>query len=240
MKRSDGDLLTYGDGVLHHFTAAIETAKTAALHRERILGDYLAFRQEGVELGRNGPAELVLHSAHDPSMAEALARMLARNGVEVRDATGPVQVDGRTLPARGTYIVPMAQPAHRIAHDLLDAHVPMDEAFIQRQVDRRAQRQRDEIYDVTAWSQSLLWDVEVLTSDRATGTAGELVTADRPTAVNTTLPPALVGYLIPWGTAAASTVTEALREGIRIRSGGGEFVLGGRSYAVGTAIIRTA
>ncbi len=65
LRRSDGDLLTYGDGVLHHFTAAIETAKTAALHRERILTDYLAFRQEGVELGRNGPAELVLHSAHD-------------------------------------------------------------------------------------------------------------------------------------------------------------------------------
>ena len=29
-RQSDGDLLTYGDGVLHHFTAALETALTAA------------------------------------------------------------------------------------------------------------------------------------------------------------------------------------------------------------------
>ncbi len=239
VRRRDGDLLTYGDGVLHHFTAAIQTAKTAAQHRERIVHDYLAFRQEGVELGRSGPAEFVLHSAHDPSMAEGLARMLARNGIEVREATGPVEVAGRTLPARGTYIVPLAQPSHRLVHDLLDDHVPMPEAFIQRQVDRRAERLRDEIYDVTAWSQSLLWDVEVLTSDRPTGGAGMIVAADRPSVANTTLPPARVAYLIPWGTAAAATVTEALADGIRVRSGGGEFVLGDRSYAVGTAIVRT-
>ncbi len=172
-------------------------------------------------------------------MAEGLARMLAKNGVEVREVTGPVTVAGRTLPARGTYIVPMAQPAHRLAHDLLDEHVPMDEAFIQRQVDRRAERLQDEIYDVTAWSQSLLSDVEVLASDDETGVAGAIVMEERPPAQNTTLAPALVGYLIPWGSAAASTVAEALREGIRIRSGGGEFVLGDRTYAVGTAIVRT-
>ena len=32
LRRADGDLLTYGDGVLHHFTAAITSAHTAALH----------------------------------------------------------------------------------------------------------------------------------------------------------------------------------------------------------------
>jgi hypothetical protein len=35
-------------------------------------------------------------------------------------------------------------------------------------------------------------------------------------------------------------VVEALRDGIRVRSGGAEFTLGGREYGVGTAIIRTA
>ncbi len=238
-RQSDGNVLTYGDGVLHHFTAAITTAVTAATHRESILRDYLAFRQEGVALGEDGPAEYVLHSEHDPGMAERLARLLAKNGIEVRAASRDVRVGGRTLSQASTFIVPMAQPAHRFAHDLLDAHVAMDEDFVQRQIELRANRESDEIYDLTAWSQSLLWDVEVIVADRATGAAGALMSAEaQPMAV--TLPSAQVGYLMPRGTNAASAVVEALREGLMIRSAGGSFVLQGREFPVGTAIVRTS
>ena len=239
VRRSDGDLLTYGDGVLHHFTAAITSAETSARNRERILTDYLAFRREGIDLGRAGPAEYVLHSAHDPGMARRLAFMLLENGIEVREADGPVTMEGRLLPQRGTFIVPMDQPAHRFVRNLLDPDVPMDEAFVQRQVDRRARRESDEIYDLTAWSQSLLWDVEVLVADDVTGAAGALV-AETSALTDTALPEAGVGYLMPWGTSAASAVAEALRDGIRVRAAGAEFTLGGREYTVGTAIVRTA
>jgi hypothetical protein len=237
--RADGDTLSYADGVLHHFTAAIATAETAALNRERILRDFLAFRREGVELGRRGPAEYVLTSQADPGRAERLARMLVRNGIEVKRATGPVRVGQRTIPARGTFIVPMAQPAHRFARNLLDPHVAMDEDFVRRQVERRADRLPDEIYDLTAWSQSLLWDVELVVSQQATGAAGEAVEAE-PRPVAASLGRAAVGYLLPWGTAAASAVTEALREGIRVRTIGGSFVLGGRRFGVGTALVRVS
>ena len=239
LRRSDGDLLTYGDGVLHHFTAAITSAHTAAVNRERILRDYLAFRREGIELGRQGPAEYVLHSSHDPGMAERLARLLVRNGIDVRTPTGPVIAAGRELPERGTYVVPMDQPAHRFVRNLLDDHVPMDEAFVERQIERRSRRQPDEIYDLTAWSQSLLWDVEVISTDRPTGAAGPSLAVNREVATGP-LPEALVGYLIPWGVAGASTVVEALREGIRVRAAGGAFTLDGRDYGVGTAIVRAS
>ncbi len=241
LRRSDGDLLTYGDGVLHHFTAALETALTAARHREGILRDYLAFRREGVARGRRGPAEIVLHSAHDPGMAERLAMMLVENGIEVFHASGPVAVGDRTLPAGSSFIVPLDQPTHGFIHNLLDANVPMEEDFVRRQIERRANRQPDEIYDLTAWSQSLLWDVEAIETP-ATGVRGEAVTAggNMPEADVAPLPEALVGYLIPWGTNGAAMVAEALREGIRVRAAGAEFTLGGRRYGVGTAIVRTA
>ena len=238
LKKSDGDVMTYGDGVLHHFTAAITTAATAAANRERILRDYFEYRRQGVELAGEGTAELVLHSAHDPAMAGRLARMLTSNGIDVHEVTGPVTVEGRQLSAAGTYIVPLDQPASRMARNLLDDHVPMDQAFIQRQVDRRARREGDEIYDLTAWSQSLLWDVEVMEVSRATGAAGALIDADTRAAPGAALPAATVGYLIPWGTATASAVAEAMRAGIRVRASGEAFSLGGRDYGSGTAIIR--
>ncbi|WP_425153329.1 M14 family zinc carboxypeptidase [Candidatus Palauibacter sp.] len=251
LRRSDGDLLTYGDGVLHHFTAAIETALTSARNRERILRDYLAFRREGIALGERGAAEIVLHSAHDPGMAERLAGLLAENGIEVYRASGPVTVGDRTLAADASFIVPLDQPTHRFIHNLLDANVPMEEDFVRRQIERRANRQPDEIYDLTAWSQALLWDVEAIETP-ATGTRGEAIAtgeglleaggaqAGVPAADVPALPEALVGYLIPWGTNGAAAVAEALREGIRIRAAGAEFTLDGRRFGVGTAIVRAA
>ena len=161
--------------------------------------------------------------------------MLVRNGIEVREASGPVNVGGRQLPAEGTFIVPMAQPTHRFARNLLDPHVPMAEDFVQRQIERRARREPDQIYDLTAWSQSLLWDVEAITVDRPTGAAGAAVAAFRQPEERV-LPAATVGYLLPWGTNAAAAVAEALREGVRVRAAGADFTLGARQYPIGTAI----
>ncbi len=238
--RSDGDQLTYGDGVLHHFTAAIQTAATAATHRERILRTYLDFRTSAVEMGRSGPREYVLTSEHDPGMARRLADALVRSGIRVDKALEAVEVGDRTLPAEGTYIVPMDQPTHRLIRNLLDPHTPMDADFVARQIERRANRLPDQIYDVTAWSMPLLWDVELIVSEGPTGAATVSLNDTRQMSDVASLRDAQVGYLMPWGTAAAAAVAEALREGIRVRSAGGEFTLGDREYAVGTAIVRNS
>jgi hypothetical protein len=238
-RRSDGDLLTYGDGVLRHFTAAIQTMDTAARNRERILRTFLDFRASAIEMGRTGVREYVLHSAHDPGMAERLAETLLKNDIEVGRAVAPVQLGGRTLPARGTFVVSMDQPTHRLIRNLLDPHTPMGEQFVAQQVERRANRLRDQIYDVTAWSLPLLWDVEALALQRPSGAETEPVVLREPSAGGA-LPTSVVGYLVPWGTRGASAVAEALREGLRVRSAGGEFVLDGRRFGVGTAIVRVS
>jgi hypothetical protein len=246
VRRDDDDLLTYGDGVLHHFTAAIQTAETAALNRERILRGYLAFHRDALDLARQGPAEYVLYSATDPGMAARLAQHLVLNDIEVRAASGPVRVGNQTLPATSAFIVPAVQPAYRMLRNLLDADTPMDPAFVRRQNERRALRQPDEIYYVTAWSLSALWDVEVIPSQNATGAAGTLITADgvdqagTVTSASASLPPAVVGYLLPWGTRGAAATAEALREGIRVQAAGGAFTLGDREYGIGTALVRTS
>jgi hypothetical protein len=240
LKRSDGELLTYGDGIMRHFTAALATLRAAAANRERIVRTFLEFRRSAVAMGQVGPREYVLHSFHDPGMAARLAETLVANGIEVQRATGPVQVGGRTLPARGTYVVPMDQPAHRLVRNLLDRHTPMDEGFVALQMERRAKRMQDQIYDVTAWSLPLLWDVELLLAQRPTGGPVEPMRGTRSLRDAMSLPEAKVGYLLPWGANGAAAVAEALRAGIRVRTSGGKFELQGRSFGVGTAIVRTS
>jgi putative intracellular protease/amidase len=238
LRRNDGDLVTYGDGVARHFTAAIQTIVTAARNRESILRDYLVFRRDGSRGGGGAPAEYVL-TGHDPGMVERLAHNLVQNGVEVFRAAREVRVEGRSLPREGTFIVPLAQPASNMARMLLASDLPMDEEFLRRQQEFRARREGTEIYDVTAWSQPLLWDVEALEAARPTGALGSLL-AREPEHRPLELPPARVGYLLPWGTHAAAAVAQALREGIRVRVIPGDFVLDGRRYGVGTALVRVA
>jgi len=239
--RSDGSTLTFRDGVMHHFNAAIVTAITAAKHRERLVRNFLEYRKGAVAEGEKGPArEYVLVPGHDPSRADLLARNLATQGIEVRRATEPVTVGTRKIPA-GAYLVSHAQPSGRLVRNLLESHIPQPDDFIKRQEERRARRQPDQIYDITAWSPPLLYDVEVVSSPSAITVKAEMLPMayDAPPAART-FAQGKVGYLMPWGSAAAALAAEALPQGIRMHSVGGAFTLNGRTYPIGTAVIRNA
>lgn len=239
--RTDDTVLTYRDGVMHHFNAAITTAITAARNRERLVRDFLEFRRSAVAEGEKGPVrEYVLVPGHDPSRADALARNLATQGIDVRRAEEAITVGTRKVPA-GAYLVSNAQPAARLVRNLLDLDTKQDAPFIARQEERRKRRQPDQIYDITAWSLPLMYDVEVVTSPAA------LTAKATPVPSSYEAPPAAravaagkVGYLVPWGVAAAALTTDALAQGLRVHSVGGGFTLGGRAYPIGTALIRAA
>jgi hypothetical protein len=262
LERYDGTMLTYGDGIERNFQAALRTARTAAANREQMLRAFVEFRRSAVTDGSRGTRAYVLDAGRDPALAERLALTLASNGVEAHRAVDPFRAAGRDFPA-GSYIVPLSQPAARLVRNVLDPHTAMEPDFVRRQVDRRAERLRDEIYDITAWSLPLLWNVDAVPVDRPVSV--RTVPADprafRPwvgrgsdgrrqvgepgpmDAQGTAplaghLPPARVGYLIPWGAAGAAAVTEALAAGIPVHAAGAAFRLDGRDFRPGTALVR--
>lgn len=238
LKRDDGTLLTYKDAVTHHFTAAMTTALTAARNRERLLREFLAYRRSAIALGQKGAREYLIAPGKDPSRAERLARLLVSQGIQVKRADEGFQAGTQAMP-RGTFIVPLAQPAGRLVRNLLDPDIKMDEAFLKEQDRRRKARQPDQIYDVTAWSLPLMFDVDVVASDKVTAARSVDVRAggDAPAAI-APAPAGTLGFLMPWGSGAAATAAEALRQGIRVQTSGEGFTHGGRKYAIGTAFIR--
>ena len=106
---------------------------------------------------------------------------------------------------RGTFVVPLAQPAGRLARNLLDPDIKMDEAFLKEQDRRRKARLNDQIYDVTAWSLPLMFDVEVVASDRVTAVEAARCRARRGPlpAAPAQVPAGTIGFLMPWGSGAA-------------------------------------
>jgi hypothetical protein len=237
-RREDDTRLTYLDGIRNHFRAALATVETAARGRERLLRDFLDFRRAAVRDGEQGPVrQYVLVPGVDPDRARRLADLLLGQGIEVRRTAAEARSGGRVFPA-GSFVVPLAQPAGRLVRNLLDPGVSMDEAFVQEQERRRKKRLDNEIYDVTGWSLPLAFDVECVSLGAPLG--GE----PRPYAA---LPPpprgpeaAKVAWLLPWGTATAAGVAEALQDGLKVRVAEAGFRLGGRSWMAGTAIVRVA
>lgn len=238
-RRRDETLLTFRRGVVQHFTAALTTAATAARHREAILRDYHGYRAEAIAAGRRGPArEYLLVPGQDPALAERLARLLAAQGIEVRRAVEPVRLGARELPA-GTFLVDAAQPSGRLIRNLLEPHTPIDPPFLAEQDRRRREHLPDQIYDVTAWSLPHLFDVECVTSGASVAARTEPVGATAP-ARGVALAAARVGYLVPWGTAAAAAVHDALESGLVARVAGEPFTLAGRRYGIGTTLFRVS
>jgi hypothetical protein len=259
-ERDDDSLLTYGDGIERNFAAALQTALTAAQNRERLLRSFVEFRRNAIADGQRGTRAYVLDASRDPALARRLAMTLASNGISVTRAAEPFRAAGRDFPA-GSFVVPVDQPAGRLARNLLDPETLMDAGYVQLQRERRAQRLRDQIYDVTTWSLPFLWNVDAVAVNRPVGVRGQLVDAGvfepwtappssvpaaerdagMPRAAGApTLPPARIGYLLPWGTAAAAAVAEALAAGIPVHAAGAAFRLAGRDYQPGTALVRSA
>ena len=239
-RKQDESLLTYPEAILHHFTAGLTTAETAARNRERLLREFYEYRLEAVQEGERGPVrEYLVPPGPDPSRSRRLAQLIASQGIEVRVAQEPVKLAARELPA-GSFVFPLAQPAARLLRNLMDPDTRQPEAFVKEQERRRKKRLPDQIYDITAWSLPELFDVEVLTSERPSSgrTVALGATPTGPEAA--ALPGARVAYLIPWGSGTAAAVVEALQAGVRIHTADRPFTLGGRKYAAGTAIVRTA
>ena len=235
-RRQDDCILTYKQAVTQHYTAALTTAVTAARNRERLLQDFLDYRRSAIKLGQQGTREYLIPAGQDPARVARLGEILSLQGIQVKRAEEPFQSGKRTLGV-GTLIVPLAQPAGRLARNLLDPDVKMDDAFLKEQDRRRRERLPDQIYDVTAWSLPLAFDLEVVPAESVTA-ARAVEVKDWKAAPMQAPPAGTIGFLMPWGSGAAAAAAEALRAGIRVVSADEAFTHGKRQYPAGTAFIR--
>jgi hypothetical protein len=237
-RREDGTELTFLDGIHNHLRAALATVETAARGREKLLRDFLEFRRSAVSEGEVGAVRhYVLAPGADRARLLRLAGLLVGQGVEVREAVGELRAGTRGFPA-GSIVVPLAQPAGRLVRNLLDPRISMDEAFVREQERRRRKRLPDQIYDVTAWSLPLVFDVECV----GVGALGGETRPHDPESGSGPPSPgaAKVAWLLAWGSGTAAAVAEAVQSGLKVRVAEAGLRLGGRSFPAGTAIVRVA
>lgn len=244
VRRRDGEEISYAESVRNHFLSSVSTIQTVARNRAAMLNDFYDYRQSAIEAGEKGPWRSYIFSGQpDPSAAQKLAALIGRQGVEVQQATATFKACGKEYPA-GSFAIDLAQPSHRLARTLLDPDVALDSNFVAEQERRREKDLPDEIYDVTAWSLPLMFNVDMDRCKQAL--RGNFVDASqdwvRPGSFNATdNGEKAVAYLAPWGTqAAARLLTQSLRAGLTVKSTDKAFVKSGREYPAGTLIFSSA
>lgn len=233
-RRSSGEELTYRTTVRNHFLASLSTIRTASANRSQLLTDYAAYYGDAVREGGSSAWILSRNSA-DPGSADALAALLARQGIEVGRASAAFSACRRSY-GEGDYVIRSGQPLGRLLRVLMDPSIVMRAGFTEEQEARRARGEGAQVYDVTAWALPSTYNVDAVECRQAPSVATTEVTGDsRYGSVTGAADP--VAWIAPAGSQAMGVLTRALDRGLRVRAPEAAFTLGGRTYPAGSIII---
>jgi hypothetical protein len=233
----DDTLLTYADAVQHHLLAAYSTCATTAANRERFVRGWYGFRQATIKDGQTGSTRaFVLEGGRSPRGAAELAELLARQGIETFRVTNGVEPV-----SAGAFLVPLDQPLGRLASVLLEKTRSMGEEFEQEQERREKKRLPDEIYDLTAWTLPLLWNVPAKPLAVVPRGLGLEAVRDGQLGGGRVEGSGKVAYLMPWdGPWSARALAQLLQAGVKTSAASKPLALLGRRFERGTIVIRRA
>jgi hypothetical protein len=254
VRKRSGELRTYPQAVEHQVASSLANLSTLLAHHEAILADFVADRRAAIEAARTAeqPGGWVLPEADHPARTRRLVDVLRRQGVSVRRAEGDVGAEGlrdlRTgdaVPAaelpRVNWLVPLDQPAGRLARVLLDPHVPMGAAFLSEEREHLERQEGTRLYETTAWSLPLAYDVAAYWTARGLPEVGDEEAA--PAAPAGELVPAagdgpVQAYLVNGtGDGALVLLAELLERNLAVRVADEAFTIGGRSYPRGSLVV---
>lgn len=259
LRKEDGTIMTFAQGIAHHYVASLATLSTLAANREERLKDYWRFRADAIGEAR-GKAfrRVVVLPGRDPGHTLEVMKLLAAQEVEVTRvgaafaSTGAHDYLGGAAQRRsfapGAYVVDIAQPNARLASALLEPRPVLDSVFVRAQLDkfeRNRRRGEDashegyEFYDVTAWALPLTHDLEAYWTEDAAPVTGDRVTAGTAAPSGGTSGRAQSAYVFPPGEVASTRLAlDLLGEGFAVGAITLPLRADGITYPAGAFVVR--
>jgi hypothetical protein len=258
-RKDDGTYMTFEMAIAHHYIASLTTLATAAANRSELLRDYYEFHNSGMAEARARGLKRVIFAAEpDPARALWLARLLARQHIEVTRTSAPVTVTRassylggaparRTFPA-GSYVVDLNQPEARLATAILEPRSMIDSVFVKTQLARfernrirgeDASHEGYEFYDITAWALPLTLGLDAAYTDEVGAVSGSRVEATDSLPSGTVSGRGQSAYVFTNDTEAGTRLAMyLLREEFKVAVATRPLVADGVSYPRGTFVVR--
>ncbi|HSP15708.1 MAG TPA: M14 metallopeptidase family protein [Thermoanaerobaculia bacterium] len=163
-ERDDKSVLTLGDRVARHYTAAMSTLRTAAANREALLKYTYEAMRVHVDSGKN--TYLIVPGS--PNF-QTLISTLQGQGIRVQQLASSATIkanridndaaESRSFPA-GTAVVTTKQPLGGLVETLLERNATFPKEFLEQQRERTEADEPDQFYDLTSWSMPLAMNVD--------------------------------------------------------------------------------
>ena len=249
IKRPDGRVMSYAQTVEHHVVSTLANLKTAAAHREELLRDFARTRDLLARPAPGTPEAFIIVPGPNPGRTDRLVQLLIDQGIEVKIADEAITVDRarswretratkKRFPA-GTYVVPLRQPLGRLAKTILEFDPRMKTSFLEEEREELERRGDSKLYDVSAWSLPIMFNVEAYDTERLPSGDLRSVTRLAPSPGQVEGSTSVYGYLLDY-TADASTraLVRLLEQGLKVRAAREPFSIEGHSYGRGTLLLR--
>ena len=207
VKQYDGVTLSFSETVQHQAVSCMANLTTAATRRLELLKDFYQQKSLALKAVRQDRFKCLLldPTSHLGWTAELLDKLLTLN-MEVRMAAEPF-VCGKVVSywqpgmmkktfSKGTLLIAMDQPLAGLVHAYADFDPRMKNEFLQAERRELEKFGRTRIYDVTAWSLPIAFNLEAYWSEEIPNCASERLNSRLPMTGEVIEKPNVVAFLI--------------------------------------------
>ncbi|RMF59728.1 MAG: hypothetical protein D6748_05770 [Calditrichaeota bacterium] len=249
VKRPDGTILTYRQSVHHQFVSSMANVSSAAKYRKDLLQDFYKMKREELNRVSSGPRAYLIVLGENPTRAEKLVGKLLELGIEVKVAEKDFRVDGarsfyervpgrKKLPA-GTYIVNLYQPLRPLIKAILEFDPRMTTGFLKWERESLERGEGTRLYEVTAWSMLMAYNVEAYETTKFPSVSTKPVTTLPVHQGSLQNPRATYGFLINGkDDRVLRALVKMLEADLKIRVGKKSFTIEGNHYPRGSLLLR--
>ena len=229
IKRPDGTILTFREAVHHQFISSLANLTTLAENRETLLREFYEFKKAAISGKKSGVQAYFIVPGKNPSRVNRMIERLQMQGVEIEIADAEFSVNSaknywekaaksHKLP-KGTYMIRTNQPLRHLINAVMEFDPRMSTEFLkwERETIEKG-KEATKLYEVSAWSLPMAYDVEAYASNTAAPvktspvktipkSAGQLINAE-----------ARYGYLIDFrDDNAVHALLKLLKKGYNVR-----------------------
>ncbi len=246
VRRPEGTTMTYREAVHHQFVGSMANLRTVAEGRRELLEDF--FRQKLANV-RSDASAYLLPPGENPARRADLVARLRHQGIEIERAVEPFRAsrvrsyDGRSERSHefpeGTLVIPTNQPLRQLVEVLFDFDVRMPTEFLRSERRERLKHGRSRLYEVTAWSMPMAWNLETWYAPQSPRVRTEPLEALAPPPGGVRDGDATIGYVFDnRDDRAMVLVARLLERGVRVRAARRPFRNGDVVYPRGSFQVR--
>ena len=249
VKRPDGTILEYAQAVAQQSVSTLSNLTTLADNRKQLLSDFFDFRRDAATgANRDLRGAFIVSPGTDPGREAQFLTAVMHQGIQIKRATQSFSA-GVRVPAgdvinrrftAGAYIIPLQQPLGVMAKALLEFDPHLSPEFLEEERRELEKGNGTRMYEVSAWSLALAFDLDIDFAGSMPGVTTENVEAAPAMPMGTVqTPDAAYGFLLRGDDdRSMNALVMLLQSDLVVRCTEKPMTHGGQKYAAGTMLLR--